>query len=193
MAILNINRDRETTNRIRNNDRSVLGELFLKHEKMVKSYIFKNGGNLSDAEDILQEATIVLWQKACSDDFELTAQLSTYLMSIAKNKWLAETRKRKHRAAQEIPANVADGSLSALDDIILTERAASVKQALNSLNEVCRELLLLFYFEERNFRDIARIMGFNGPDVAKSKKYQCKKALEIALKKSIAEPEGKQL
>ena len=37
--------------------------------------------------------------------------------------------------------------------------------------------------------DIARRMNFANADVAKSKKYQCKKSLEAALKQIMAENE----
>lgn len=175
--------DQKTINRIRSNDRAVLGELFLRHRKMVFNYVITHGGSETDAEDVLQEAIIVLWQKACTQSFELTAKLSTYVMAVAKNKWMAEMRKRKKISDEELPLDLSDGRLSALDNVIESEESKRVQRGLQSLGEVCRELLILFYFEERSFKDIARIMGFAGPDVAKSKKYQCKKGLELALRK----------
>jgi DNA-directed RNA polymerase specialized sigma subunit len=48
---------------------------------------------------------------------------------------------------------------------------------------------MLFYFEERNLRDIARVLGFANPEVVKSKKYQCKKSLETILKQQTANTE----
>ncbi|MGB6649412.1 MAG: sigma-70 family RNA polymerase sigma factor, partial [Bacteroidota bacterium] len=49
------------------------------------------------------------------------------------------------------------------------------------LGEPCRTLLLLFYWEERSMGEIAVELGFANADTAKSKKYQCKKALEKLL------------
>ncbi|MFQ5676168.1 MAG: RNA polymerase sigma factor [bacterium] len=160
----------------------------MRYKKLVASYVAANGGNLSDAEDLLQEAIIVLWQNVCSGKFELKSKLSTYLMAVVKNKWHVELRKRS-KFSEEIPANTTDGSPSILDRVIDNEKATSIRKALEVLNAPCKDLLLLFYFEERSLRDIARILGFKDAQVAKSKKYQCKKALEAIMTKKLTAAE----
>jgi RNA polymerase sigma factor (sigma-70 family) len=182
MLKLKLFNDKEIIERIRQNDPTVLGELFIKYEKMVFSYIKRNGGGDADGEDILQETIIVLWQNVCSGQFELSSKLSTYLMGIAKNKWMAEMRKRKKFSDNEIPETIEDQSTSVLENIIRAEDRIHIENALEVISPVCKQLLLLFYFEERNFTDIARIMEFANADVAKAKKYHCKKTLEDILK-----------
>ena len=98
-------------------------------------------------------------------------------------------RKRGKFVDVDLPVEKADGAASALEGIIEDEQASTVKQALDAINPVCRELLILFYFEERNFKDIARILGFANSDVAKAKKYQCKKAFEVLYKNLAPEIE----
>ncbi|MFQ5652786.1 MAG: RNA polymerase sigma factor [bacterium] len=181
--------EQQLLNRIKSNDRSVLGELFVKYEKMVLSYVKANGGDANDADDLLQEAIIVLWQNVCSGRFELKAKLSTYVLGVVKNKWMAERRRRSKFSDGELPEDTSDGTPSFLDSVIDSEKVALVQQALDELNPPCRELLLLFYFEERTLKDIARIMGFANTDVVKSKKYQCKKSLQTAVRKVLAETE----
>ncbi|MFQ5583450.1 MAG: RNA polymerase sigma factor, partial [Calditrichia bacterium] len=178
-------RDREILERIRQNDRSVLGELFAGYRRMVFGYITSNGGSRSDAEDMLQEAIIVLWQNVSSGNFELTAKLSTYIMGIVKNKWMAEMRKRRRFPDGNFTGDVVGDDPSALQGLIDEEKTRSIREALNELSPVCKELLLLFYFEERNFDDIARIMNFANANVVKAKKYQCKKSLEKVLETSL--------
>lgn len=175
-------RDQQILKRIRQNDRTVLGELFIEYEKMVFGYITARGGSNADAEDMLQEAIIVLWQNVSSGSFKLTAKLSTYIMSIAKNKWMAEMRKRSRSLDGGLLQDAPDETPSALQGIIADEKTRRIRRALDSLSPVCKELLLLFYFEERSLEDIARIMNFANANVAKTKKYQCKKSLEKILK-----------
>ncbi|MBN2365478.1 MAG: sigma-70 family RNA polymerase sigma factor [Calditrichaeota bacterium] len=174
--------DKNILQRIRENDRTALGEIFLRYERMIFSHIVSHGGSGAEAEDILQEAIIVLWQKVTSGEFTLTSGLGTYLMGIAKNKWRAELRKRKKFSSQEIDVNVWDGNPSSLQLIISEEQVARIQDALNKIEPVCRKVLLLFYFEEKSMEEIATIMGFTNTDVAKSRKYQCKKILEEILK-----------
>ena len=86
--------DKEILKRIKNNDRTILGELFVAYEKPVTGFIRKNGGDKADAEDILQETIIALWQNVNNGRYQASAKLSTYIFAIAKNKWLAEYRRR---------------------------------------------------------------------------------------------------
>ena len=186
---LGFSRERSILERIRQNDRTVLGELFVQHEKMIGSYVVSHGGSNADAEDILQEAIIVLWQKAGQADFQLTSKVSTFLMAVAKNKWMAEMRKRKRWSNQEPDENIADESDSLLDLMVSNERIASVKEALDSMNEVCKKVLIMFYFEEKSLETIARELNFSNAGVVKSRKYQCKKALQERLQKMLNEVE----
>jgi RNA polymerase sigma factor (sigma-70 family) len=58
-----------------------------KHFPMIRKLIRSKGGNSKDAEDIFQEALIILIRKAKDKDFKLTAQLSTYLFSVCRFLW----------------------------------------------------------------------------------------------------------
>ena len=177
--------DREFIQRIKANDRTVLGELFMKYQRMISVYVLKNGGDKNDAEDIIQETIIVLWQKVNSDSLQLTVKLGTYLLAIAKNKWMAELRKRRKISPQDISENISNGNPSSLDNLVNEEKIEYVRKALEMLQPICKKLLLLYYFEEKNMKEIAKILNLANADVAKSKKYQCKKELERLVKKAV--------
>jgi len=53
---------------------------------------------------------------------------------------------------------------------------------VEQLDETCRKLLTLFYFEGLDMEQIALRIGFNNADTAKAKKYQCFKRLEQRVK-----------
>ncbi len=174
--------DKEIVKRIKANDRTVLGELYIINERLIRGYIKNHGGGQAEIQDLLQEAIIVLWQKINSGQFELNAKISTYLFAIAKNKWMAEMRRRKkfdHNI--ESLENKSDG-INSLENIIDDEQKNLLTKALEKLEPPCKELLLLFYFEERNMTEIAKLLNFANSNVAKAKKYQCKKALEKLVK-----------
>lgn len=177
--------DKEIVTRIRANDRTILGELFINNERTVTSFIKSNGGDISDAQDLLQEAIIVLWQNVNAGRFELSAKVNTYIYAIVKNKWMAESRRRKKYDYNVFSLEENAGETNSLNEMINDEEKNMVTEALEKLESPCKELLLLFYFEERNMADIARLLNFANSDVAKAKKYQCKKALEKLLKAKI--------
>ncbi|NQU66321.1 MAG: sigma-70 family RNA polymerase sigma factor [Candidatus Marinimicrobia bacterium] len=175
--------DREIIRRIKANDREVLGELFIQYKRMVNNYIQSNGGSREDAEDMLQEAIVVVWQKACSEHFELSSKISTFLFAVVKNKWRAALRKREnidHNLVDEDFTNFpspSDGEQSRKDRIEI------IMKSLKEMDPQCKHLLLLYYFEGRNMEEISTLLKFANVNVVKSKKYQCKKKLETIVKK----------
>lgn len=179
--------DRAVIERIRRNDRRVLGELFVDYEKLIVNHIRANGGNLDDAQDILQETIIVLWQNVISGKFELTSKISTYLVAVAKNKWLVELRRRKRLVDDNPVQQMTDGNPSLLEQMVDDEHLERVRQALDQIQPICKQILLLFYFEERSMEEIAKMMNFSNMNVAKSKKYQCKKALQEVISQLMPE------
>ena len=177
--------DQDFIERIKADDRTVLGEIFIRFERMVHHYITSHGGGKVDAEDILQESIIVLWQKVNSGNFELTSKMSTFIMGVAKNKWMAELRKRNRISGQEIPYNLPANNPTTLDKVIASEKMEILRSAFELIQPICKKILLLFYFEEKCLEEIAKTLNFANSDVVKSKKYQCKKLLEEVLKKQF--------
>lgn len=133
----------------------------------VKKYILANNGTGEDAKDIFQDALVVLYKKIQTGNLVLTVSLQNYLLAIAKNCWLQELRRRKKiRVAdqeQDIPENV------------LNEEPGFINAAaaFNLLGEKCRQLLILFYFNKRSFKEIAAALSFSDEKVAKNQKYRC--------------------
>jgi len=150
--------------------------------RQVTSLVLRNNGTLDDAEDVLQDAVVVLWERVRAGRFAYAAKLETFVFATARNLWL----RRLARTRREVPGlppddHTADESDSTLDRMVETEEAALVQEALERLGEPCKSLLLLFYWEERTMGEIAAELGFANADTVKSKKYQCKKALEKLL------------
>jgi RNA polymerase sigma factor (sigma-70 family) len=173
---------------IRSGDETALVELYRANRRSIAAYITRNSGSTDDAEDLLQEALIVLWERIRGGRFEATAAISTFVYATVKNMWLRKlaTRRREARADED-PDGQPDVGGSPLDALIGDEQAALVRDALETLGDPCRTLLLLFYWDELSMEEIAGRMGLANAETAKSKKYQCKKALEGLLRKAGAD------
>ncbi len=167
---------------IRTGDETALVKLYRTNRKSITVFLLRNNGTADDAEDMLQEALVILWERVRAGRHEYGARLSTFLFATVRNLWLRRlARKRRESPAAHPEDDVADGSLSTLDQMIDEERTEAVRSALEALGEPCRTLLLLFYWEELSMEDIAGRLGFANADTAKSKKYQCKKTLKDLL------------
>ncbi len=174
--------DKEILRRIRANDRTILGALYLNHEKSITRFVLGHGGSRMDAEDVLQEAIIVLWRGVTSGQFESRAKISTYLFSVAKNIWFNESRRKKRQAEpREDFSTHRDTGENALETVMRLERNNSLHRALEKLKKPCRDILYFFYFEKRSMNEIAQLLNFANSNTVKAKKYQCLQELKAGI------------
>jgi len=143
------------------------------------SYILHNSGTPDDAEDMLQDALIVLWERVRSGRFEYAARLETFIVATVRNMWLRRlARKKRELPAAAASGEPASGESSPLEEIIESEEVELVQRALGKLGDQCRKLLVFYYWDELSMEEIASRLGFLNADTVKSKKYQCKKELQ---------------
>jgi RNA polymerase sigma factor (sigma-70 family) len=125
-----------------------------------------------------------LWEKVRSGNFHYDAKLSTFVVAVVKNLWLRRLARQRRESPDPLEFDrTANTDPSPLDELIESDRAKQVRGALEKLGDPCKKLLLLFYWDEYSLEQIAAAMGFANAETVKSKKYQCKKALEQYLTK----------
>lgn len=168
-------KDSVILDRISRGDEKALDELYRKYYKMMTKAVIKNSGTEQEAKDIYQDALIVFWQKAVSNQLVLTSKISTYLYSICLNLWRKELD-RKSRLSHE----KKDG-IEYIDDES-EERSKIVHQCIQQLGDTCQQILMLYYFDDMSLQDIAKKLGFANAETAKTKKYKCKKRLDSLIK-----------
>jgi RNA polymerase sigma factor (sigma-70 family) len=152
-----------------------------KHFPMIRKMVKSKGGEKEDAEDIFQEALIILFRKVTETDFKLTAKISTYLFSICRYLWKDQLIKRGKFQQFEFELNIDKDEEESLNEIHRTEnKLLLADKILNELGDRCRELLILFYNETMKLKDIAAKMGYSSENSAKNQKYKC---LEMAKNK----------
>jgi RNA polymerase sigma factor (sigma-70 family) len=177
-----LNTDARILDLMKRGDEEALVVLYDSNRRMVKSFVLRNNGTDDDAEDLLQEAVIVLWEKVRSGKFEYSAKLSTFIFATVQNIWWRRLAKMKREVPSELNSEILKSdSASALDEMIESEQSKKISAALVKIGEPCKTLLLLFYWEEKSMDEIAHQLKFANADTVKSKKYQCKKALEKIL------------
>lgn len=169
--------------RLRQGDREVLVELYKQNEAMIFKFIREQNGRDEDAEDLLQEALIVLWRNARKPEFSLDVKASTYIYAIVKNLWLKQADKNKRMSSEESINPQLHATLPQSD---ATMDHAIVRKFLNQMGETCRQVLLMFYFDGFDMQTIAKANNFANTDVAKSKKHQCMKQLEEKVKSQFS-------
>ncbi len=178
-----LNTDSQILDRIRKGDEEALVSLYQSSRKMILSYILKNHGSTDDAEDMLQEALVIVWERVRAGKYEPRAKISTYLYATVRHLWLRRLAKQRRELPTDLQEDIQHSdNPSPLEELIQSEEAERMAGALEKLGEPCKSLLLLYYWEEKSMEEIAASLGFANAQTAKSKKYQCKKALEKILK-----------
>lgn len=167
--------DQEILERIGRGDERVLEKLYKQHYRMMVKMVLDNSGTEDEAKDIYQEALVVFWQKAASRQLVLTSKISTYLYSICQNLWRKELDKKRRHTHEEV-----DGEVFQRHDE--KERLKIVMECMDELGDVCRKILMYYYFDGLSMGDICEKLGFANTDTAKTKKYKCKKKLDELIK-----------
>ena len=161
-----------------------LKQLYEKLYPYIRSYIIKNNGSNEDAADIFQDGIIVFYEKVRLDQFQLTSSIRTYLYSVCKHLWL-----NKLRANKKVSSLANESDTLTVDPIGLTiigsaERSEYLDQLLDVIGADCKKILIHFYFDRLKMKEIADLMNFATPQVAKNKKSNCLKKLKSIVSNS---------
>ncbi|MFM8255047.1 MAG: RNA polymerase sigma factor [Bacteroidota bacterium] len=155
-------------------DRKVIEGIYKDHFNMIQSLIVNNNGSADDAQDIFQEAMVVLYEKVRTGSFELNCQLKTYLYSVSKRLWLKRLQQNSRLWSQEIDPET---TIQVDEEIATHEKRDAefelMSQAILRLGEPCKSLLEAYYLKKMNMQDIALQFGYTNSDNAKNQKYKC--------------------
>jgi len=176
--------DEEIIMGLRKRDNRVLQYIYKNSFNAVKQLVIHNAGSDSDAEDIFQEALIIIFKKLReNDDFKLTANFTTYIYSISRLIWLKHLKQIKkieidplnrdmeERIEFEEPLPVEDKDL----------RMAIYQRTLSQIPEDCQKILRLTA-EDITSREIARQLGFRSEGYVRKRRHFCKEYLVNKIK-----------
>jgi RNA polymerase sigma-70 factor (ECF subfamily) len=137
--------------------------LIKRYEEKLKRYIRRiTNVNEFDVEDILQEIFIKVYKNLNSFDKKL--KFSSWIYRIAHNHIISEARKRKARA-EIFPGEDNDNILKNIESEIKIENEIdhdflkkNINNILNNLDVKYREVLILKYLEEKDYKEISDIL-----------------------------------
>jgi RNA polymerase sigma-70 factor (ECF subfamily) len=134
--------------------------LFLKNERRIYAYILTVLPWRSDADDILQEASIVMWDKF--DAAQPPDDFAAWGCRIAYFKVL-DHRKKHHRSrvffCQEMLERVSETALEQAGALQLDERSEALTRCLDKLSPRDRQLLTARFADGATTQSAARQVG----------------------------------
>jgi RNA polymerase sigma-70 factor (ECF subfamily) len=127
--------------------------------------ILKEAGR---AEEVTQDIFLKLWQAL--PFYDGRAALSTWLYTIARNRCFSAFRKESYRRTVPMEGRGEPSRRETLS------QHAEIKQLLERLPRVQREVITLFYLEDQSIQDVAQMLDLPRGTV-KSHLHRARRAL----------------
>jgi RNA polymerase sigma-70 factor (ECF subfamily) len=159
--------------------------LFDRYEKKIIRYGQKFLYNYDDVIDAVQETFIKAYRNIQS--FTVTRKFSTWLYRIAHNTFINVIKKKGRESVSFFDFDtffqfaIPDPS-SIKEDLLTKEDTTALSDCLTKLDPKYREPLVLYYFEEKSYQEIADIMRIPTATVG----VRLKRARDILKKKFLS-------
>lgn len=155
-----------------NPDNRVFEELVHRYEKELYGYLRHYLGDADMAADVFQQTFLQVHLKC--DQFEPGRKVRPWLYTVATNQAIdCQRRNRRHRMssldrATRNNTEEETGTLGELlgiseggpaDNVELAEQHESLRQAVDALPGVCKEVVMLVYFQGLKYREAAQVLS----------------------------------
>jgi RNA polymerase sigma-70 factor (ECF subfamily) len=162
-----------------------------RYEEKLTRYILRiSGGSKEDVEDTLQDVFISAYKNL--NDFDQSLKFSSWIYRIAHNKVISHFRKITARPktvtyegdGQLLNILASDQDLAR--DLERKYTTEEVKSVLNKLDEKYKEVLVLKFLEEKDYKEISDIlekpMGTVATLISRAKKQFKERSLKHEIK-----------
>lgn len=161
---LDYDSDEALVRQARDGDFASFERLFDRHRTMVFRYAYQMNPRRDDAEDVVQEVFVRAYQNL--HRYRDEAKFTTWLLRIATN--LGTDRARMAQRRQSLEQQKAASALSwmttaqnedPVENLENERRKVALRKALDALPVHHKNVVILRDIEEREYPDIARILG----------------------------------
>lgn len=143
-------------------DRAAFVALFTHFAPRLKSYFLRLGAADGPAEELAQEAMLMIWRKAELYD-PGRAAASTWIFAVARHLRADALRRERRQSgggeAAGSSLDAADAAPGAEDLLAFARQEARLRQALRDLPQEQARVVELSYFGDRSHAEIGRDLG----------------------------------
>lgn len=161
-------------------DEKAFEQLMNSYIKIIYNYILLHVTSHEDANDILQEAMLGIWQGIST--FDRKSSFRTWAIGITRRK-IADHYRRYYKNMDHRKNDIADYDNDLFTDYEidrLTDKV-TVQDALDSLNSQEKELVYLIFNAQLTYKQVERITGLPEGTI-KSRMFTLRKKLKKILK-----------
>ena len=133
---------------------------FLPHHKLLYRVAYQLTGNAQDAEDLLQDLYLKLWQKR--DDLPDEAMKEAYLVTMIRNLFIDQRRLKQLDASAELKNDDGPPDEQSLDrQIDSKDEVQQMEGLINQLPERDAKIIQMHLVEDRSYEEIERDTGLS--------------------------------
>ena len=148
MATQIIHSDQIYIEGLANNDSSIIQCIYKKFVPKVISYIRNNSGDEDQAQDVVQEIMILLFNQAKANKLQLSCPFDAYFFLLCKRKWLNELKKASNKGVtinDEYTSNNEPTEEMVTQTEIFEEKQELFDLMFQKLGDKCQEVLKLSF------------------------------------------------
>ena len=132
-------------------------EIYEQYQNKVLRYIRSKVNDSYLAEDLCADVFLKIYEKMDTFD-ETKASVSTWIFTVARNTLTDYFRTR--RVYEEVPEDLTEGG-SIEDELCDEERLETLADAMESLDERQRDIIILHYYRGMTLTEIAQRIGIS--------------------------------
>lgn len=171
MSDKNLHPDQVYIDGLVQNNSSIIQSIYKKFVPKVKNYIRTNSGDDDQAQDVIQEVLITIYNQAKTNGLQLTCPFDAYFFLLCKRRWLNELKKSSNKEVTLIDDNVSTDE--PVQEMAFQTEAFDEKQSLfdemfQKLGEKCQEVLKLS-FVTKTMEEVAEKLNVTYGYVRKKK------------------------
>lgn len=148
MKDVNLHQDQKYIDGLLQNNSAVIDSIYKNFAPKVKQYIKNNSGDYDQAQDVIQEVLITIYNQAKVKGLQLTCPFDAYFFLLCKRRWLNELKKPVNKEVTIIDDKVS--SNESVQEMVFQTETFDEKQSLFDemflkLGEKCQEVLKLSF------------------------------------------------
>jgi len=189
--------DQQLLDEARAGDRQALEALLSRHQSKVYRFGLKMCRDPEDAKDVLQDTLIAMARGV--KDFRGASSVSTWLYTIARSFCIKRRRRSKFAPEAEVSLDarqpgeearqLADPGRPADEALAGRQVEVALEQAIASLDEMYREVLVLRDVEGLSAPEVAEVMGLT-VEAVKSRLHRARLAVRQAVAPVLGVPDA---
>ena len=133
----------------------VIEQVIACHHQAVYRYAFRLTGTVADAEDLTQQAFLIAQRKL--DQVRDPAKADRWLFAVVRSCFLKNRRRRRPTTAANLELSMEEIAVEPPEDEAVDREM--LDRALDQLPDQYRLIVVMYYFEEYSYKQIAQELG----------------------------------